>query len=67
MEPAEILRRLGLRVLAGGGADLEPRQRTMADAIDWSYALLAPEHAALFRRMGVLEGGARLEEIEAVC
>lgn len=67
MSPVEILERLGPRVLSGGARDLEPRQQTMWNAIAWSYDLLTPEHAGLFRRLGLFTGGARLAEIEAVC
>ena len=67
MEPAEISHRLGLHMLSGGGVDVEPRQQTMVEAIAWSYELLAPGHAALFRRLGIFSGGARLPQIEAVC
>ena len=67
MSPAEIARRLELRMLSGGSSDVEPRQQTMSNAIAWSYELLPTEQAALFRRLGVFQGGARLAEIEAVC
>ena len=39
----------------------------MVQAIAWSYELLPPGQAALFRRLGIFSGGARLPEIEAVC
>jgi predicted ATPase/class 3 adenylate cyclase len=67
MSPAEIARRLELRILSGGGSDVEPRQQSMSNAIAWSYELLPVEQAALLRRLGVFHGGARLAEIEAVC
>ena len=46
---------------------VEPRQQTMVQAIGWSYELLPPAQAALFRRLGIFSGGARLPQIEAVC
>jgi len=67
MSPAEIARRLELRILSGGGSDVEPRQQTMSKAIAWSYELLPTAQATLFRRLGVFQGGARLAEIEVVC
>jgi len=32
----------------------DPRHQTMKAALDWSYALLSPEQAAVFRRLGML-------------
>ena len=39
----------------------------MRAALQWSYGLLEPQAATLFRRMGVFVGAATLERIERVC
>ena len=56
LPPAALLARLEQRLplLTGGGVDLPARQRTMRDAIAWSYDLLRPEDQALFRASGRL-------------
>jgi predicted ATPase/class 3 adenylate cyclase len=67
--PAALLDRLGssLAFLSGGPRDLPERQRTLRAAVLWSHELLGPAARALFRRLSVFAGGARLREIEAVC
>jgi predicted ATPase len=69
LPPPELLARLDRRlpVLAGGPHDLPGRQKTMRDAIAWSYDLLDDPEQALFRRMCVFTGGCTLEAAEAVC
>jgi predicted ATPase/DNA-binding XRE family transcriptional regulator len=68
LPPQAMLARLEQRLpfLTGGARDAPPRQRTMRDAIAWSYDLLAPQDQALFRRLGVFVGGWTLEGAEAV-
>ncbi len=66
--PQALLERLERRLplLTMGARDLPERQRTMRDAIAWSYDLLTPDEQALFRRLAVFSGGCALEAVEAL-
>ena len=69
LPPQSILERLEERrldLLTGGASDLPARQRTLRDAIDWSYSLLEPPEQALLARLGVFSGGCTLEAVDAV-
>ena len=68
LPPSALLARLEHRLplLTGGNRDLPDRQRTMRDAIAWSYDLLSPEEQVLFRLLSVFVGGFSLEAAEFV-
>jgi predicted ATPase/DNA-binding XRE family transcriptional regulator len=68
LSPQAILARLGnrLELLTSGARDLPARQRTLRDAIAWSYDLLDPDEQALFRGLGAFVGGCTLEAAETV-
>jgi predicted ATPase/DNA-binding winged helix-turn-helix (wHTH) protein len=56
-----------LQLLTVGARDLPERQRTLRNAIDWSYDLLTDAEQKLLRRLSVFWGGCTLEGAEAVC
>ena len=68
LPPRALLARLHVRLdlLGGGPRDLPARQRTMRDAIAWSYDLIGQDEQALFRRLALFVGGFSLEATEAV-
>jgi predicted ATPase/DNA-binding XRE family transcriptional regulator len=68
LTPAAIVERLAERrpVLTAGRRELPTRQRTLADAIDWSYELLGEDEQRLLRRLSVFRGGFTLPAAEAV-
>jgi predicted ATPase/class 3 adenylate cyclase len=69
MSPQQILPRLQDRykLLASTRRDLDPRQRSLRGALDWSYELLTEEERALFGELSVFSGGFFVEDVEAVC
>src|SRR5215210_6575880 len=69
LPPQVLLDRLGnrLQLLTGGARNLPERQRTLRNAIEWSYGLLDEGEKMLFGRLGVFSSGATLEALEAVC
>jgi predicted ATPase len=68
LPPQEIVKRLDARLtfLTTRVRDVPERQRTLRNAIGWSYDLLDDEHRALFRRLGVFVAGFDLEAAEHV-
>jgi predicted ATPase/class 3 adenylate cyclase len=69
LSPQAMLPRLkkGLDLLASSSPDRTDRQRTLRGAIAWSYDLLDEGLKRIFARSGVFNGGAMLEQLEAVC
>lgn len=68
MSPEQILKHMdeALSFLKSGARDLPQRQRTLRDAIGWSYDLLDPPHRAFFARLGVFAGGFEISAVADV-
>ncbi len=69
LPPKALLARLDhcLPLLSDGAGDLPARQRTMRDAIAWSYHLLPPDEQTLFRQLAVFVGGCAVDAVQDVC
>jgi predicted ATPase/transcriptional regulator with XRE-family HTH domain len=74
LAPASLLARLttvqncsSLHLLGRGARELQSRQQTLGDAIDWSFSLLQAHEQRLLRRLAVFVGGFTLEAAEQVC
>lgn len=69
LTPEQMLPRLQdrLSLLTSGARTLPQRQRTLRDAIAWSYDLLDEAERRLFAWLSVFAGGCTLESAEAVC
>ena len=69
LPPRSILDRLerSLDLLTGGPQDLPERQRSMREAIAWSYELLDDEPRRLLEHLAVFAGGGSYEMVEEVC
>ena len=67
--PAAILARIDQRLgsLIGGGGGLPERHRTLRATIAWSHDLLDAAEHRIFARLSAFAGGARLDDVEAVC
>ncbi|ATL66549.1 ATP-binding protein [Nocardia terpenica] len=69
LSPEQILDRLDdtMGLLRAGPRTAPPRQRTIADAIGWSYDLCTPAEQSLWQQLSVFSGGLDLDAAEAVC
>ncbi len=56
-----------LQALVGTARDVAPRQRTLRNAIQWSYDLLDAAARTVFAQFGVFIGGCTTEAALAVC
>ncbi|HTX28079.1 MAG TPA: protein kinase [Streptosporangiaceae bacterium] len=67
LAPKALLARLGSSLpLGASGAGRPSRQQTLRATIAWSYDLLEPDVAAVFRRAGAFAGGCDLDALAAV-
>jgi predicted ATPase len=69
LSPQALLTRLSksFDILSNGTQDLPDRQRTLYNAIDWSFSLLNENEKRLFRRLSVFVGGWNIDTAEEVC
>lgn len=69
LSPQQLLKRLEGRfqLLVTGPRDMPERQRTLRNAIEWSFDLLSPEEQTVFVRLGVFEGTFTFLAAEYVC
>ncbi len=66
LSPAELLDRLGLRLLTAGRRAGPAHHRTLRATIAWSYDLLTPAEQSLLARLSVFAGPFDLAAAEAV-
>src|SRR5436305_6513930 len=67
LAPKALIARLSQSLdLAAGDAGRPSRQRELRNTIAWSYDLLTPDLANVFRRAGVFAGGCDLDALAAV-
>ena len=67
LAPKALLARLGQSLgLATAEAGRPSRQQTLRNLVAWSYDLLTPDTAQVFRRMSVFAGGCDLDALAAV-
>ena len=69
LTPQAIIARLDRRLdfLTDAAGALPERQRTLRNAIDWTYELLEERERVLLARLSVFVGGWTLEAAETVC
>ncbi len=65
LAPRAMLTRIGPG-LGAAQAGRPLRQQTLRNLVAWSYELLTPDQAQVFRRISVFAGGCDLEALEAV-
>lgn len=68
--PGQLLQQLAhgrLDLLESGARDLPERQRTLRNALAWSYRLLNAPAQQLLRTLGVFVGGFSWESVQGVC
>ena len=63
----DLLKEAPLQALIGAARDVEPRQRTLRNAIQWSCDLLDVTQRETFSRLGVFAGGFATEAALTVC
>jgi predicted ATPase/class 3 adenylate cyclase/DNA-binding XRE family transcriptional regulator len=68
MSPQALLERLSAQFVltADGTRAASERQKTLQNAIDWSYGLLPPEEQKLFAYLSVFSGGFTLDMAEKI-
>ena len=68
MSPPDLLDRLhgNLLLRSNGLRDSDPRQKTLFNAIDWSYRSLTHDEQVLFAQLGIFVGGWTLAAVEAI-
>jgi predicted ATPase len=64
--PSSAVTAAPLQMLTGGPRDLPARQRTLREAIAWSYALLTSGEQRLLRQLAAFSGGWTLAAAETV-
>ena len=69
LSPQNLLDRLhgNLLLRSNGLRDVDTRQKTLFNAIDWSYHLLAHDEQVVFAPPSLVVGGWTLESAEAIC
>lgn len=67
LTPEVILERLSNRLLSSSSPDLPERQRSIVNAIGWSYDFLDEPTRRLFEKLSVFAGTFTLDHAEAVC
>jgi predicted ATPase/DNA-binding CsgD family transcriptional regulator len=70
LSPAQLLERLEVRpdqALRGTDRTAQPRHRSLASLMDWSFRLCDEQERILWARVSVFAGGFDLEAAERVC